>query len=83
MLNKKPSFIGKYYPSTFDKLDKSIRDSFMHKLGPGDFPTSRKKNDKFIVISPHWDYSLAGPGMAWSFKEIAEHDYKDVYILII
>ena len=73
---------GKFYSSNFSDLDKEINDCFISKFGPGDLPTTKRDNDIIGIISPHAGYMYSGPCAAWSFKEIAENKFPDVFIML-
>lgn len=81
-MERKAAFAGQFYPKTFGELDKSIRNSFLSKLGPGEFPVKTRKRDIYGIIAPHAGYQFSGPCAAWAYKELAEGKYPDVYIIL-
>jgi len=78
---RKPVVAGQFYEDDFQELDKQIKECFLDKRGPGDFPISRGKK-VFGIISPHAGYQFSGPCMAWAYKEIAEAQFPKNYIMI-
>ena len=82
MINRKPIASGKLYPSDFTKLDNQVKMCFLDKAGPGDFPTSRKSKKIIGVICPNSSYDKSGPISAWSFKELAECEFPQTYIIL-
>lgn len=81
-MNRKPIACPEYYPNTFEKLDRAIRESFEHKKGPGTLQASRRnvKNNLFLV--PAESISKAGPCTAWGYMEIAEAKFPTTYIIL-
>ena len=81
-MNRKPIACPEYYPNTFEKLDRSIRESFRHKKGQGTLQAQRRnvKNDLFLV--PSETIKKAGPCTAWGYMEIAEAKFPKTYLII-
>ena len=78
-----PIVAGMFYENNLQELEKQIKASFLHKLGPGDLAT--KRNQKGIVkglIAPHAGYQFSGPCAAWGYKEIAEHEFPELFIIL-
>ena len=66
----------------FTVINRLISEGFTSKSGPGDFPVdSRNKKIKGMLI-PYWGYALAGSAMAWAYKEIAESEIADTYVIL-
>jgi MEMO1 family protein len=72
---------GQFYESDKENLKKQIESCFKNKWGPG-FPSKKKDKQIIGVICPHAGYSFSGPCQAFSYKEIAESNKPDVYILL-
>jgi len=81
-MNRKPIACPEYYPNTFEKLDRSIRESFQHKKGPGTLQASRRnvKNELFLV--PSESIEKAGPCTAWGYMEVAEAKFPKTYLVL-
>ncbi len=71
-----------FYEDNFDALEKQIIECFKHKLGPGDLPIKKRDKKLKAVIVPHAGYSYSGPCAAWAYKEIAESQFPDTFILL-
>ncbi|MGV8151039.1 MAG: AmmeMemoRadiSam system protein B [Candidatus Woesearchaeota archaeon] len=78
----KAQFAGQFYESKEFELDKQIASCFEDKNGPGDLPLSKRTNNVKAIIAPHAGYQFSGPCAAWAYKEIAESEFADVYIII-
>lgn len=79
---RQPQFAGSFYEKGFNELDKQIQACFTHEKGPGDLPLNKRAKKLKAVIAPHAGYIYSGPCAAWSYKEIAEAEFPDVYIII-
>jgi hypothetical protein len=77
-----PAHSGTLYKSTFDELDKEIRQCFESDIGPGDLPASRTNKKILGIIAPNASYEISGPCAAWAFKEIGESEFPDTYIIL-
>lgn len=78
----KAQFAGQFYEAKEFELDKQIKECFEDKNGPGDLPLSKRTNKIKAVIAPHAGYQFSGPCAAWAYKEIAEAEFADIYIII-
>jgi AmmeMemoRadiSam system protein B len=79
---RKPVFAGKFYESNEVALDKQIADCFSDKNGPGDLPLTKRTKQIQAIIAPHDIYARSGPCAAWAYKEIAEAEFPDLFIVI-
>ncbi|MFH1376744.1 MAG: AmmeMemoRadiSam system protein B [Candidatus Woesearchaeota archaeon] len=70
------------YNKSFDDLDKQIKECFYTDLGPGDLPSKRENRKVFGIISPNSEYKYSGACAAWAFKELAESEFQDTYIIL-
>ncbi len=77
---RKPIVDGQFYAGSSDELEKQIKESFMHEKGPG-MPGKRGAKKILGVISPHAGYTFSGQAAACSFKQIAESEFPDLYII--
>jgi len=75
-------FAGQFYADKDFELEKQITECFENKNGPGDLPLSKRINKIKAIIAPHAGYQFSGPAAAWAYKEIAEAEFADVYIII-
>lgn len=79
---REPTVAGVFYEGNFDNLEKQIISCFNHKLGPGDLPIKKRTKKLKAVITPHAGYAYSGPCAVWAFKEIAEAEFPDLFIII-
>jgi AmmeMemoRadiSam system protein B len=78
----KAQFAGQFYADKDFELEKQITECFEDKNGPGDLPLSKRTNKIKAIIAPHAGYQFSGPAAAWAYKEIAEAEFADIYIII-
>jgi len=65
------------------ELDKEIHKCFTeNKFGPNGIPIGGRGKKIIGAISPHAGYQFSGACQAWSFKEVGEADFPDVYIIL-
>ena len=81
-MTREPVVAGQFYEGSFEKLEQQIKDCFHHKMGPGALPVRKRSGFVKAVIVPHAGYVFSGPCAAWSYKEIAESEPADLYVLI-
>ncbi len=77
-MNRNPIFLKQNY----HEVNKLINQSFLSEKGPGDLPISSRKNKIAGIIAPNFDYINAGRSFAWSYKEIAEAEIPETYIIL-
>ena len=77
---REPFVSGQFYPSTPERLRKTIRDAFLDPHGPGRLPPNGS-NNVLAVVSPHAGYYYSGPIAAWSYLEISSMRPEVVIIL--
>jgi AmmeMemoRadiSam system protein B len=72
-----------FYEDYEESLKKEVEECFLNnKFGPGSLP-SKERNKKIIgVIAPHAGYKFSGMGQAWCYKEIAESELADTYVVL-
>ena len=79
---RQPQFAGSFYEKGFNELDKQIKECFAHEKGPGELPINKREKKLKAVIAPHAGYTYSGPCAAWAYKEIAESEFADLYIIV-
>lgn len=79
---RRPIVSGQFYEDSFEELDKQINSCFESKFGPGALPVRRADKKIFGAIAPHAGYTYSGPCQAWTYKEIAESRFPDLFIVI-
>jgi AmmeMemoRadiSam system protein B len=81
-MGRKPVFAGQFYDANSFELEKQITGCFNDKNGPGDLPLTKREGKILAIIAPHAGYIYSGACAAWSYKEIAESEFADLYIII-
>jgi len=81
-MTRKAVFAGQFYEQDEQILDKQISMCFEDKNGPGALPLSKRSGQIKAIIAPHAGYTYSGPCAAWAYKELAEAEIADVYIII-
>ncbi|MGV8086264.1 MAG: AmmeMemoRadiSam system protein B [Candidatus Woesearchaeota archaeon] len=79
---RKAVFAGQFYEKNEQELDKQITECFEGKNGPGALPLSKRTKQIQAIIAPHAGYHYSGACAAWAYKEIAEAEFADLYIII-
>lgn len=79
---RKAVYAGQFYEKNEQALDKQIAECFEGKNGPGALPLSKRSKNIQAIIAPHAGYQFSGACAAWAYKEIAESEFADVYIII-
>lgn len=79
---RRPAVAGQFYGCDFQELETQISDAFFSKQGPGDLPLNKREGEIIGVIAPHAGYAFSGPCAAWAYKEIAEVNFPDTFIIL-
>ncbi len=76
-----PAVAGMFYPGEKNELKQSIRESFLHKFGPGKIPPSELRKKIYGIICPHAGYTYSGPIACQSFYAISS-DLPETFIVV-
>jgi len=76
-----PAVAGMFYPGEKNELKQSIRESFLHKFGPGKIPPSELRKKIYGIICPHAGYMYSGPIACQSFYAISS-DLPEAFIVV-
>jgi len=76
-----PAVAGMFYPGEKNELKQSIKESFLHKFGPGKIPPSQIKKKIYGIICPHAGYMYSGPIACQSFYAISA-DLPELFIIV-
>ncbi len=79
---RNPVVAGQFYPANAQALEEEIKRCFEHPKGPGDLPVKKRSGKVLGAIVPHAGYMYSGPAAAWVYKEIAEAEMPDVFIIL-
>ncbi|MFP3144515.1 MAG: AmmeMemoRadiSam system protein B [Caldisphaera sp.] len=83
VLKRQASHAGSFYPLNKDDLIKSIENSYLHKLGPGNLPKiNERKKESIGYIVPHAGYMYSGPIAAHSYFNIANEGKPKVFVIV-
>jgi len=79
-----PAVAGKFYEGTKERLTTSLRDCFLHPLGPGSLPSPAPDGPGRIaaLISPHAGYMFSGPAAAHGFGALAQDGIPETVIIL-
>ena len=77
-----PIVAGQFYPSDFHELEEEIKRCFTDKRGPGALPINKRQGKILGAIVPHAGYIYSGACAAWVYKEIAESEFPDLFVVI-
>jgi AmmeMemoRadiSam system protein B len=76
---RKPIVAGRFYEADPEKLREQIKECFVK--GPG-LPDNTNNKEVKGIIAPHAGFIFSGKAAAYSYKEIAESDKPDLYIVL-
>jgi len=81
---REPAVAGQFYEGTKDALAASIRECFLHPLGPGSLPKPAADGPALIdaLVSPHAGYMFSGPAAAHGFAALASDGIPDTAIIL-
>ena len=76
-----PAVAGMFYPNEKKELVQSIKNSFLHRLGPGKIPPIEKQKKVYGIICPHAGFMYSGPIACHSFYAIS-YEVPNLFIII-
>jgi AmmeMemoRadiSam system protein B len=79
---RRPAVAGQFYLGEKKALKEQIEECFMSKFGPGRLPGDTRTKVIKGVIAPHAGYPFSGPCAAFAYKEIAEAQEPDLYVVL-
>jgi len=82
MAIRQPIVADQFYREDFAELNEQIESCFKSKLGPSVLPGKRTAKRILGMISPHAGYQFSGPCAAWAYKEVAEAEIPETFILL-
>ncbi|RLE38934.1 AmmeMemoRadiSam system protein B [Candidatus Woesearchaeota archaeon] len=78
---RRPVVAGMFYEENSEALIEQIKECFLGKFGPGKLPDGNG-NKLRAVIAPHAGYNFSGSCAAWSYREIAEAEFPEVFVIL-
>ena len=81
---RRPAAAGQFYEGSREGLSASLRECFLHPLGPGSLPELNPQGPAEIdaVVSPHAGYVFSGPAAAHGFSALAADGVPEVVIIL-
>ncbi|HXG53331.1 MAG TPA: AmmeMemoRadiSam system protein B [candidate division Zixibacteria bacterium] len=73
---------GGVYKTDPAELAAQLDGYFTHPKGPGMPGPGRRSAPPRAIVAPHIDFHRGGPAYAWAYKELAESEGADLYILL-
>lgn len=78
-----PAVAGQFYESDPEALRASVKDCFLHKLGPGmEPPTKKAASDIYGFVTPHAGYVYSGPVAAHSYYHCSALEGIDLVVIL-
>jgi len=79
-----PAVAGQFYEGRPDRLAASIRECFLHELGPGALPQLAVEGPGSVsaLVSPHAGYMYSGPAAAHGFAALAADGIPDTAVIL-
>lgn len=74
---------GQFYKSAPTLIDDQLEKAFSSNRGPGTTPRLSEASNVEGIISPVYDYEYAAPCAGWSYSELAQSGFPDVFIIPI
>lgn len=81
---RRPAVAGYFYPASPEHLAASIRECFLHELGPGAEPEKARGEERATIalVSPHAGYVYSGPVAAHGYHRLSKEAPPDIVVLI-
>lgn len=81
---REPAVAGRFYEGRRERLEASLRECFLHPLGPGRLPTPAADAPGLIsaLVSPHAGYMFSGPAAAHGFAALAADGVPEVAVIL-
>ena len=79
-----PAVAGSFYASTKEDLAQSLRECFLHDLGPGALPEVAADGPGLLdaLVSPHAGFMFSGPGAANGFAALAADGIPETVVIL-
>ncbi len=79
-----PAVAGSFYEATPAKLAASLRECFLHPLGPGALPATSNGGARRVsaLVSPHAGYMYSGPCAANGFAALAADGVPETIVML-
>ena len=83
MFVRRPAVAGQFYEANAQDLMKRISECFLHSVGPGKEPPSKKQFEEIIgIVSPHAGLMYSGPVAAHGYYACSALDKIDLAVIL-
>lgn len=80
---RNPAVAGAFYEGSKENLLRQIERCYMHRLGPGRFPSVESRKGRLVgVVVPHAGYLYSGPVAAHSYTAVAHDGLPESYVVL-
>ncbi len=81
---RQPAVAGRFYERSAEALRASLRDCFLHPLGPGHLPEVNPSGPGRLrgLVSPHAGYMFSGPAAAHGFAALAADGVPETAVIL-
>ncbi len=77
-----PAHAGSVYRQDSGELKMQLSGFFLVPHGPGLPSSAIQRATPRAIVAPHIDFHRGGPAYAWAYKELAESEGADLYVLL-
>lgn len=77
-----PAHAGTVYKQNPRELETQLNEYFLPPNGPGDNCGETLRQTPRAVVAPHIDFHRGGPWYAWVYRELANSEGADLYVLL-
>lgn len=79
-----PTVAGQFYERSPRRLEESLRECFLHRLGPGRLPEVKPAGPGAVnaLVSPHAGYMFSGPAAAHGYAALAADGIPEAVIIL-
>ena len=79
-----PAVAGRFYEAVPDRLQASLQECFLQRLGPGSSPAVAAEGPRSItaLVSPHAGYVFSGPAAACGFAALAADGIPETVVIL-
>ncbi len=80
---RRAAVAGAFYPADPEELRQLIRDSYLHRLGPGSEPPPKYSSTGVIpCVSPHAGYVYSGPVAAYTYLHVSSLRRPELVVVV-
>lgn len=80
---RRPAVAGSFYPAERERLSSSIRECYLHPLGPGRLPPPDYTTEGAVAcVAPHAGYEYSGPVAAHSYLHVSSQRSPELAVVV-